>query len=249
MWLPLCLGFLLLAQAGAEVIRLGRVSRSFHATSSIAIGDFGDAASVDGREIVALTGLLAQAASPTSWTRTFVVSTRACLPGACAFAYGPGHVNISYTVSAAEYAAMRSRMLAQSFYTNGAFTIVGGTVSVRVAVYAVANGVDPIEVSELDQLRVLNNALVRAAGSDGAVAHSLDLCAERTCHGVGACPPDSGVCECVGDWWGVDCETPCACQNGGVCDGRGLCVCPYPFFGKDCGRRAHCHCGFVVSVA
>lgn len=42
--------------------------------------------------------------------------------------------------------------------------------------------------------------------------------------------------ECSPGWYGRNCEMPCKCKNGGLCDiTTGMCHCPAGYIGADCG--------------
>jgi hypothetical protein len=63
----------------------------------------------------------------------------------------------------------------------------------------------------------------------------IDLCpTERTCTGRGTCDTVTGVCACNGDFWGIECETVCACVNEGECK-NAYCHCDFPYYGLRCG--------------
>jgi hypothetical protein len=71
---------------------------------------------------------------------------------------------------------------------------------------------------------------------------NVDLCADRDCSGRGTCDADTGKCDCQGQFWGINCETPVTCLNAGVpayietfTDAWWYCNCPYPYYGLRCG--------------
>lgn len=79
----------------------------------------------------------------------------------------------------------------------------------------------------------------------------LDLCGSRDCSGYGdssaagtdsnGCTTSTGVCVCTDDRWGINCEAPCACNNGGYC-ANSLCHCDYPYYGLRCDDVKTCGC-------
>lgn len=72
------------------------------------------------------------------------------------------------------------------------------------------------------------------------IPSTIDFCPpSRLCSGNGVCNDNTGICECVGDWWGVDCETPCVCENGGICVDA-YCRCPFPWWGQRCNKESEC---------
>lgn len=69
---------------------------------------------------------------------------------------------------------------------------------------------------------------------DTVTKTSINLCSGReTCSGQGTCNGATGVCECNTGWLGINCQTPCICQNGGNC-ATGSCSCLFPYFGVLC---------------
>ena len=61
----------------------------------------------------------------------------------------------------------------------------------------------------------------------------VDLCGDRDCNGRGTCDLTSGICACVGDWWGVNCEIACECSKGGTCKDA-YCHCEFPHYDQRC---------------
>lgn len=55
---------------------------------------------------------------------------------------------------------------------------------------------------------------------------------------VCSCPETTAAsfpAECSPGWYGRNCERPCACRNGGLCDAAtGTCHCPAGYIGADC---------------
>jgi hypothetical protein len=126
---------------------------------------------------------------------------------------------------------------------------IGGTVTVEIQIHS-DNPEDPLEgitedVIELStNITSLTSALLSEFGGtgDNVLSTTLDLCPmSRTCgtSGNGACDVDTGVCECIGGWWGVNCETECTCNNGGFC-AVAYCQCMYPYYGLRCDYLSPC---------
>lgn len=93
-----------------------------------------------------------------------------------------------------------------------------------------------------ENLEAITESLLLAlgVGPDNALVLSttLEYCpVERDCNGRGVCDPETGICACVGNWWGIECETPCECVNGGECK-NALCHCDYPFYGLRCNSTS-----------
>jgi hypothetical protein len=121
---------------------------------------------------------------------------------------------------------------------------VSGEVSYRVDLWkneslVPTNAADVARVDTLrDYMDTAMAALVTAQGGpgDSAVAATRDYCAVRTCD---TCSASTGICDCPADTWGVDCEVPCVCQNGGTC-GPTACRCDYPYMGRRCDAVKTC---------
>jgi hypothetical protein len=127
-----------------------------------------------------------------------------------------------------------------------------GTVDIEVTLTEEPDGTEPLGSDLVDQINVINNSL-DTIGSDLASelgldsndisTQSVDLCGDRDCSGYGTCDEATGICACTNDRWGINCETSCSCENGGVCDGA-YCVCPYPWYGQRCQNDSGCQtCG------
>lgn len=89
-------------------------------------------------------------------------------------------------------------------------------------------------------LTLVTQTLVDQLGAldSEVLSSSVDLCPpSRDCSGNGTCDPLTGVCECIGDWWGINCETACTCINGGQCVDA-YCVCDFPYYGLRCDNVA-----------
>lgn len=125
-----------------------------------------------------------------------------------------------------------------------------GNVEIEVTLTDESNGQDPLSedlISQIEDISAsmdsIGDDLVAELGLDPAdiEQQALDLCVDRTCTGRGTCDENTGVCDCDGDWWGIDCETACSCENEGTCNG-GYCVCAYPFYGQRCVDEVDCSC-------
>lgn len=125
-----------------------------------------------------------------------------------------------------------------------------GNVVIEVTLTDESNGEDPLSEDLITQIQEINDNmdsigddLVSELGLDPSdiEQQALDLCLDRTCSGRGTCDENTGVCDCDGDWWGIDCETECSCENNGECDGA-YCVCVYPFYGQRCADSVDCSC-------
>jgi hypothetical protein len=142
---------------------------------------------------------------------------------------------------------------------NITVTVTDGEVTVEVTLTATVTE-NPSGAETLDDIveiqASLNNAttiLVDEFGGpqDSVTTVTLDLCSGRDCTGRGdatapdtdanGCNVNTGQCVCDGDWWGINCETACECNNGGACVSA-LCHCVYPYFGLRCDDTADCTC-------
>jgi hypothetical protein len=127
-------------------------------------------------------------------------------------------------------------------------TSVGGDITIEATLYATP-GDEPLgeELLQAAQdiganLTSVTNALLDAlgAGESQLLSTSTNLCPPaRDCSGNGTCDAETGACNCVGNWWGINCETPCICENGGECVGA-LCVCTYPYYDMRCNSTVSC---------
>lgn len=141
--------------------------------------------------------------------------------------------------------------------SNLTVSIVGGEIVLEVSLLAASTN-DPTGTETIDQLQELQDSLNNATHviveelgepSDSVTTVELDLCGDRDCNGRGdsnaegtnnnGCVIETGVCACVGNWWGINCESACACDNGGVCRDA-LCHCPYPYYGETCENFKNC---------
>jgi hypothetical protein len=66
---------------------------------------------------------------------------------------------------------------------------------------------------------------------------NIDLCGDRDCNQRGTCNPTTGTCDCVGDWWGINCQEACVCSNGGTCR-NAYCQCLFPYYDQRCNSIA-----------
>lgn len=129
---------------------------------------------------------------------------------------------------------------------NISVTLVGSTVTVTVGIIETP-GAEPSNEDTVAQLSALKSALDTSAstviaevGGGSVQSQSIDYCpASRTCNGRGTCDPETGICDCAGDFWGVNCETAASCSNGGTVNNK-LCQCPYPYWGTTCQNTKDC---------
>lgn len=134
--------------------------------------------------------------------------------------------------------------------TDIAVTVVGSEVVVEVTLIATSTEENPLDESAIQQLQELQQVSSDAASTivteigDGVVTvDEVDLCQGRTCSGRGVytegvttaegCVIETGVCACSGEWWGINCEVACSCENGGICT-NSYCACEYPYYGVRC---------------
>jgi hypothetical protein len=133
--------------------------------------------------------------------------------------------------------------------TDLVVTSNGGDITITAVLYA-EDSSDPLGVDLLqtaqdlqNDLTNITNVLLNEIGAVGTqlLQSTLDLCPEaRDCTDNGVCDDDTGVCECVGDWWGINCETPCTCANGSCVNA--YCQCQFPYYGLRCDVEKDC-CG------
>jgi len=243
------------AAVSQTTIDVGSTSRTFDATSNAPISDIvaqtiADASFVGGVITTIISGeeiLSADVASFTGDVAVALADARGCAPAQCTVqpldtdegdADGTIRFALSYSLTPGVYAAMHAVGSPEFDAVLTGVTLTGGAVVIEMFVSATADGVAPIEPAVVNGLRGVAAAL--AAHSPMSVSDTLSLCGTRVCNGRGTC--HEGLCKCAGDWWGIDCETPCACKNGGVCDGGGMCTCEYPNHGRDCGKTRDCAC-------
>lgn len=128
--------------------------------------------------------------------------------------------------------------------------IIGSEISVIITLESTSSEEQPLDETTVEQLSSLNqdavtsvNTIIIEIGDGAATVSSVNLCASRTCSGRGVfeqgvtdangCVLATGVCQCSGEWWGINCEISCTCVNGGVCT-NSYCTCQYPYHGKRC---------------
>lgn len=134
---------------------------------------------------------------------------------------------------------------------NITITIVGGEVILDISLIAevTTEPTDSNSLLAIQEIQAsLNNAttiLVEELGAptDSVTTVTLDLCSNRDCNGFGdataegtdenGCNTETGACVCLNDRWGINCETPCVCENGGTCS-NSYCHCIYPYYGFKC---------------
>jgi hypothetical protein len=126
---------------------------------------------------------------------------------------------------------------------------VDGEITIKFTLNEDSDGTYPLDSTVIDTLQALhtNHSAVSTVlfnslrtSEDSLTGVILNKCpTERTCNGVGTCNPTTGVCVCTGDWWGIDCETPCTCDNGGQCLGA-YCYCEFPWYGFRCHLDSGC---------
>jgi len=138
---------------------------------------------------------------------------------------------------------------------------VDGNLVVSITIVEEGDGVTPVgdeiltEIAAINaQLTTITNDLV--AEIDGLESGDIDqgtvdLCALRTCNGRGdgtapdttaaGCNTVTGECVCLGDYWGINCETACTCENGRECV-HAVCQCLYPEWGLRCEETKECTC-------
>lgn len=128
-------------------------------------------------------------------------------------------------------------------------TSTGGFVTVYGSLSAPSIN-DPLDTTLIDaannlqtNMQIIIAALIDLIGSPTqgfVVGTTIDLCpSSRNCNNVGTCNPATGVCTCIGDYWGINCETPCTCVNGGYCRDA-MCRCTYPWHGLRCDSVTDC---------
>jgi hypothetical protein len=142
---------------------------------------------------------------------------------------------------------------------NITVTVTGGEVVVEVSLLAQVTD-EPSGEDTLADLQEIQNSLNNATQvlvtelnepGSSVTTVELDLCGSRDCSGFGdssapdtdanGCNPNTGVCVCTNDRWGINCESECQCNNGGYC-ANGLCHCDYPYYGLRCDNTKLCNC-------
>lgn len=136
-------------------------------------------------------------------------------------------------------------------------TLTGSEVVVEVTLISESSESAPIDESAIQELQDLEEAseaaattIVNEIGGGTVTVSEVDLCADRTCSGQGVvtsetdangCIIETGVCNCNGDYWGINCDQECTCENGGTCV-NSYCQCPYPYSGMRCEVAVDCSC-------
>lgn len=120
--------------------------------------------------------------------------------------------------------------------TNVTIKSYGGNVTVIATLKADPSS-DPLGTDLIDTARDLKDdmkSIILGLVSASDVLIQLDLCPDaRDCYGRGTCDTQTGICECSGDFWGINCETVCECVNGGECRDA-YCHCQWPNYGLRC---------------
>lgn len=96
--------------------------------------------------------------------------------------------------------------------------------------------------SEISTIKSELLAEIDGLNSNDILFLSVDYCGERDCSGFGdnsisgtnenGCLESTGVCQCTQNW-GINCETPCTCENGRECKNN-ICHCEFPEYGLRC---------------
>ena len=127
---------------------------------------------------------------------------------------------------------------------------VNGDIVISITIVEEVDG-DPIGDEIIDEINqidseldtITTNLVASTPGLDATdiSAPDVDLCVDRDCNGRGTCDPATGECECTGNWWGINCETECVCDNGRTCV-NAVCQCEYPEYGLRCENTKDCSC-------
>jgi hypothetical protein len=170
-------------------------------------------------------------------------------------------IEISFELSQALYDALDGISLDDSSFeqaladvlnvTNDEDLVIisnGGVVTVSASITTSDDENDAlidIVTALYESMSSIITALIDALGDpvNGYVtATEVDYCpASRDCSGRGTCNPENGVCDCVGDYWGINCGAECICMNGGTCIDA-YCICTFPWYGKKCDSEKVCIC-------
>lgn len=171
-------------------------------------------------------------------------------------------IQIQFELSQDLYVAMDGITLEDSAFEQALATALGVpnddavTISSTggvVTVYATISTqpkINPLDTTLIDAannlqagMETIIAALISALGNPAqgyVVGTTVDLCPPtRTCSYIGTCNPSTGVCACTGDYWGINCETPCTCNNGGYCLNV-MCRCTFPWHGLRCDSMTDC---------
>lgn len=104
----------------------------------------------------------------------------------------------------------------------------GGVLVITFTLTEESSGNVPIDNSVFDDIAAIQASLgalaeevrielgLNATDIENA---EVDLCAGRDCGGYGAklFDENNGICFCPAGLWGVNCDIPCTCDNGGAC--------------------------------
>jgi hypothetical protein len=138
---------------------------------------------------------------------------------------------------------------------NVTVTTAESSLEVDFVVAEESDGVNPVDTAVLAILQELVDGMqgvVDAAATELGIPPSsitvggVDRCADRDCNGRGSCDPNTGICACSDPaFWGVNCETPVSCENGGTPrSDTAYCTCPYPYYDARCNStRLECSSG------
>ena len=151
-----------------------------------------------------------------------------------------------------ENAAFEQQLADQLGIGVGNITVSGvaGNIVVSIVIVEEVDG-EPLgdeildEINQIDsELDTITSNLVATTpglNANDIEAPDVDRCVDRDCNGRGTCNEATGICECTGDWWGINCETACECSNGRPCV-NAVCQCEYPEYGLKCEETKDCAC-------
>lgn len=121
-----------------------------------------------------------------------------------------------------------------------------GETSIQLDVYRNVT-TDPSKVSAMSfvdtaeglmSTELQTRFLANAEPGDTLGDVEVDRCVLRTA--CLECESSTGDClSCATDTWGLNCEVPCTCENGGSC-GTDSCTCDYPYMGQRCDLVRDC---------
>ncbi len=148
-------------------------------------------------------------------------------------------------------AAFKTNLATELTVDESTFTITahGGSVIVNALFTVDLVATVPLEVDTITHFQTVHTTMnlnandakvTNGVSEDSVVTYTLNLC-EHACQSVGTCAPSTGVCACVGNFWGIDCETPCTCAGGEPCV-NAICSCTYPNYGLRCDSVKVCGC-------
>jgi hypothetical protein len=124
--------------------------------------------------------------------------------------------------------------------------VVGTEVVLEVTLTAFpdenGNPVTEDTIQDLQDLQTnvdtIAQTVIDEVGDGEIEQQTLDLCGDRDCSGRGTCDTETGICQCTGDWWGINCESTCECYNDGECV-NSYCQCIFPHYGLRCDNIAN----------